>query len=85
MSNNSILVVKGSLKEYAWGKVNGLQNWVDKTDSPQAELWFGDHPSGKSIDKGSLAQSNLINKGKLEFVFNSLFVFPARFTPFFVH
>jgi len=51
MSNNSILVVKGSLKEYAWGKVNGLQNWVDKTDSPQAELWFGDHPSGKSIDK----------------------------------
>ena len=51
MSNNSILVVKGSLKEYAWGKFNGLQNWVDKTDSPQAELWFGDHPSGKSIDK----------------------------------
>jgi mannose-6-phosphate isomerase len=51
MSDNSILVIKGALKDYAWGKVNGLQNWVAKTDQPQAELWFGGHPSGKSIDK----------------------------------
>jgi mannose-6-phosphate isomerase len=51
MSDNSILVIKGALKDYAWGKVNGLQNWVAKTDQPQAELWFGDHPSGKSINK----------------------------------
>ena len=51
MSNNSIVVVKGTLKEYAWGKVNGLANWSEKTDTNQAELWFGDHPSGKSIDK----------------------------------
>lgn len=53
MSNNTIIVVKGALKEYAWGKINGLQNWVEKTDKPQAELWFGDHPSGRSIEKKS--------------------------------
>jgi len=60
MSDNSILVIKGALKDYAWGKVNGLQNWVAKTDQPQAELWFGDHPSGKSINK---------NNGKDEMLF----------------
>lgn len=50
MSANSILVVKGRLKDYPWGKVNGLDNWTEKTDQAQAELWFGDHASGKSID-----------------------------------
>lgn len=53
MGETSIIVVKGSLKEYAWGKVNGLQEWSEKTDQAQAELWFGDHPSGKSIDKST--------------------------------
>ena len=53
MDNNSIIVVKGSLKEYAWGKVNGLANWGTTTDKAQAELWFGDHPAGKSIDKST--------------------------------
>ena len=48
MSNN-VLVVKGSLKDYLWGKVNGLSKWNTSTDKPQAELWFGDHESSPSI------------------------------------
>jgi len=48
MSNN-VLVVKGSLKDYLWGKVNGLSKWNTNTDKPQAELWFGDHESSPSL------------------------------------
>lgn len=47
--DNNVLVVKGSLKEYLWGKVNGLSKWNTNTDKPQAELWFGDHESSPSV------------------------------------
>ena len=49
MSNN-VKVVKGALKEYLWGKPNGLAQWTDSTNKNQAELWFGDHESNPSID-----------------------------------
>ena len=43
------LVVRGALKDYDWGIVDGLQAWAgSRTGQPQAELWYGAHPSGPS-------------------------------------
>lgn len=40
-------VVRGVLKEYDWGVVDGLARWCGgPTGAPQAELWFGNHPAG---------------------------------------
>jgi len=39
-------IVAGALKEYDWGIVDGLAPWHGATGTPQAELWFGTHPSG---------------------------------------
>jgi mannose-6-phosphate isomerase len=47
--------IVGALKNYDWGVVDGLRPWACGQDTnPQAELWFGDHPSGDSqiIDLG---------------------------------
>lgn len=42
-------VVRGVLKDYAWGAVDGLARWSGTaTGQPQAELWFGAHPAGAS-------------------------------------
>ena len=46
-------VINGGLKNYEWGIPGGLSSWlVDPNDvqpsEPQAELWFGVHPSGAS-------------------------------------
>ena len=42
-------VVRGVLKEYDWGVVDGLARWSGgPTGRPQAELWFGAHPAGAS-------------------------------------
>ena len=42
-------VVRGVLKDYAWGAVDGLARWSGvSTGTPQAELWFGAHPAGAS-------------------------------------
>lgn len=41
-------IVEGVLKEYAWGRVDGLVPWAPVTGRPQAELWFGAHPFGPS-------------------------------------
>lgn len=51
-------VVRGALKDYDWGVVDGLARWHgEPTGRPQAELWFGTHPSGpatvaRGIDAG---------------------------------
>ena len=42
-------VVRGALKEYDWGVVDGLSRWCGRTGHPQAELWFGTHPSGVAV------------------------------------
>ena len=41
-------IVAGALKDYDWGIVDGLARWHGATGSPQAELWFGTHPSGRT-------------------------------------
>ena len=45
---SGIAVVSGVVKDYAWGRVDGLTAWTAGTGTPQAELWFGTHPSGPS-------------------------------------
>lgn len=43
------LVVRGAIKDYDWGIVDGLAPWAGvSTGAPQAELWFGVHPGGPS-------------------------------------
>lgn len=52
------LVVRGSLKNYDWGIVDGLARWVGAaTGEPQAELWYGAHPGGASPLVGPQAAS----------------------------
>ncbi|MBK9737987.1 MAG: mannose-6-phosphate isomerase, class I [Actinobacteria bacterium] len=44
-----MLIVRGAVKDYDWGVVDGLQKWSgEATGGPQAELWFGVHPGGPS-------------------------------------
>ena len=41
--------IRGAIKDYDWGIVDGLRPWSGRyTGQPQAELWFGIHPSGPS-------------------------------------
>lgn len=52
------LVVRGALKNYDWGIVDGLAPWVGaSTGEPQAELWYGAHPSGPSPLLGADGQT----------------------------
>lgn len=52
-------IIDGALKNYSWGIPGGLDQWIGSTVSdavkPQAELWYGVHPSGAS----TVADSNL--------------------------
>jgi mannose-6-phosphate isomerase len=44
-----VLIVRGAIKDYDWGVIDGLQPWSGQaTGAPQAELWFGVHPGGPS-------------------------------------
>ncbi len=44
-----MLVIRGAVKDYDWGIVDGLARWSGQTTgAPQAELWFGVHPGGPS-------------------------------------
>ena len=36
-----MIVVRGELRPYAWGRIDGLTRWTPPTAGPQAELWFG--------------------------------------------
>jgi mannose-6-phosphate isomerase len=50
-SNPSNLhVIRGFVQTYDWGRVDGLLEWQPDAPvgAPQAELWFGDHPTGPS-------------------------------------
>ena len=41
--------IRGDVKDYDWGIFDGLTPWTqDSSGAPQAELWFGVHPSGPS-------------------------------------
>ncbi len=46
-------LIGGTVKDYPWGVVDGLAPWLGAaatahSGQPQAELWFGVHPSGPS-------------------------------------
>lgn len=43
-----MLIVRGAVKDYDWGIIDGLQTWSAATGGPQAELWYGVHPGGPS-------------------------------------
>jgi len=48
-----MFLIRGSVKDYPWGVVDGLSPWLgdlagQHAGTPQAELWFGAHPSGAS-------------------------------------
>lgn len=46
-----VVKVRGFLKSYPWGKNDGLKDFMpNPVTGPQAELWFGNHPSGLSVD-----------------------------------
>jgi mannose-6-phosphate isomerase len=61
-------VISGALKNYAWGIPGGLLPWLgdipgSETTEPQAELWFGVHPSGASkIIDSDLALSQVFDR-----------------------
>lgn len=58
-----MLIVRGAVKDYDWGVVDGLQPWTGQaTDGPQAELWFGVHPGGPSplVDTGGRPTGELL-------------------------
>ena len=41
--------VRGILRDYDWGEIDGLALWSYATGAPQAELWFGIHPAAPAI------------------------------------
>ena len=41
--------VRGILRDYDWGEIDGLSQWSHATGAPQAELWFGIHPTAPAI------------------------------------
>ena len=41
--------VRGILRDYDWGEIDGLAQWSYATAAPQAELWFGIHPAAPAI------------------------------------
>lgn len=45
---SGVAIIGSVVKDYAWGRVDGLTTWTSSTGGPQAELWFGTHPSGPS-------------------------------------
>ena len=58
-----MLIVRGAIKDYDWGIVDGLQPWSGlSTDAPQAELWFGVHPGGPSplVDPAGIPTGELL-------------------------
>jgi mannose-6-phosphate isomerase len=41
--------VRGILRDYDWGEIDGLAQWSHATGTPQAEVWFGIHPAAPAI------------------------------------
>lgn len=55
--------ITGTLKDYDWGPIDGLAPWAGATGMPQAELWFGAHPSGPSPLRASAGRTLLDEVG----------------------
>lgn len=57
--------IKGTVKDYAWGNDDFIPSLVGGyTGEPQAELWFGTHPSGESSTEDGERLSSLIASDK---------------------
>ena len=53
--------INGTVKDYAWGNDDFIPSLVGGyTGEPQAELWFGTHPSGESYTEDGTRLSELI-------------------------
>lgn len=53
--------IKGKVKDYAWGNDDFIPSLIGGfTGKPQAELWFGTHPSGESCTEDGIPLSKLI-------------------------
>ena len=53
--------ITGTVKEYAWGNDDFIPSLIGNyTGRPQAELWFGTHPSGESHAEDGSGLSSLI-------------------------
>ena len=54
-------LITGYLQSYDWGSLNALADLrgVEPSGSPEAELWFGIHPSGPATIEGELGQIEL--------------------------
>ncbi|MDA9912905.1 mannose-6-phosphate isomerase, class I [Candidatus Nanopelagicales bacterium] len=49
MNTAQAWVIRGVRRDYDWGMHNGLATWTGiSSDGPEAELWFGAHPSAPS-------------------------------------
>lgn len=60
-------LIAGDVKDYPWGVVNGLAPWLGPSaeqhaGGPQAELWFGVHPSGPSALVGDDSAATLADR-----------------------
>ena len=61
-------LISGALKTYDWGIPGGLMPWLSPLEGkrvrePQAELWFGVHPSGASkIVDSELTLGEVLNR-----------------------
>ena len=62
-------LIRGSVKDYSWGAPEGLAPWLgdqaaQHSNSPQAELWFGIHPSGPSplVAQSTATLANELNR-----------------------
>lgn len=64
------LIVRGVIKDYDWGIVDGLAPWTGvSSGTPQAELWFGVHPGGPAPllgDDGSETGEHLGDRFDIE-------------------
>jgi mannose-6-phosphate isomerase len=64
-------VISGALKNYEWGIPGGLTPWLNpltgkQTHGPQAELWFGVHPSGASkIVESDLTLEQVLDRNEV--------------------
>ncbi|MCH9800671.1 MAG: mannose-6-phosphate isomerase, class I [Actinomycetia bacterium] len=54
----SPMVIRGAVRNYDWGVVDGLVAWGAPRDGlPQAEMWFGFHPAAPSPLRDDSARS----------------------------
>ena len=59
-------LINGYLQKYEWGSLNALAELrgIEASGSPEAELWFGVHPSGPATlerEHGKVTRNHALN------------------------